>query len=159
MQHQGGEVRRLERAPGERYRTADGQGSPTPGSGAGPSRSRRVSWALAAALGTAVVTFALTTFEVDPGLLVIGLAGGWLTGLALAGGVGMGAGPDAGPKRAVAAGALAAGGLALGLLADSLRAYALGGVLLPWEYLLARFGWVAPGSIVLAALAGAVRGR
>jgi hypothetical protein len=155
MQEQGGEVRRLERAPGERYRTTDGQGSPTPGSGAGPSRSRRVSWALIAALGTAVVTFALTTFDVDPGLLVIGLAGGWLTGLALAGGVGTGAGP----RRAVAAGAIAAGGLALGLLADSLRAYALGGVLLPWEYLLARFGWVAPASIVLAALAGAVRGR
>ena len=159
MQEQGGEVRRLERAPGERYGAAGGPGLPKPSSGAGPSRSRRLAAALAVALGTAVVTFALTTFDVDPGLLVIGLAGGWLTGLALVGGVGVGKGPNAGPKRAVAAGAIAAGGLALGLLADSLRAYALGGVLLPWEYLLARFGWVAPGSIVLAALAGAVRGR
>ncbi len=114
---------------------------------------------MAVALGTAIVTFALTTFDIDPGLLVIGVAGGWLTGLALAGGVGMGRGPNAGLKRAFAAGVIAAGGLALGLLADSLRAYALGGVLLPWEYLLARFGWVAPGSIVLAALAGAIRGR
>jgi hypothetical protein len=114
---------------------------------------------VAVALGTAAVTFALTTFDIEPALLVVGIAGGWLTGLALAGGVGMGAGPNAGPKRALAAGALAAGGLALGLLADSLRAYALGGVLLPWEYLLARFSFVAPLSIILAALAGALRGR
>lgn len=130
-----------------------------PGSGAGPTRSRRVLAAVGVALGTAAVTFALTSFDVDPGLLVIGLAGGWLTGLALAGGAGMGRGPNAGPRRALAAGALAAGGVVLGFLGDSLRAYALGGVLLPWEYLLARFGWVAPASIALAALAGAVRGR
>ena len=158
MHEQGGEVRRLERPPGERYRTALEPGAPKPDS-TRPSRPRRVAAAVAVALGTAIVTFALTTFDIDPGLLVIGLAGGWLTGLALAGGVGMGRGPNAGPKRALAAGAIAAGGLALGLLGDSLRAYALGGVLLPWEYLLARFGWVAPGSIVLAAFAGAIRGR
>jgi hypothetical protein len=126
---------------------------------AGPSRPRRAAAAVAVAVGTAIVTFALTGFDVDPGFLVIGLTGGWLTGLAVAGGAGMGRGANAGPRRALAAGALAAGGLALGLFADSLRAYALGGVLLPWEYLLARFGWVAPASIILAALAGAVRGR
>jgi hypothetical protein len=159
MDEQGGEVRRLERAPGERYRGTDGPGAPKQGSGAGPSRRRRITAALAVALGTAVVTFVLTTYDVGPGLLVIGIAGGWLTGLALAGGAGMGAGPNAGPMRAVAAGAMAAGGLALGLLADSLRAHALGGVLLPWEYLLALFGPVAPLSIILAALAGAIRGR
>lgn len=155
MQEQGGEVRRLERAPGERYRQANGSEPKKPD----PSRRRGVAAALVVALGVAVVTFALTTFDIDPELLIIGLAGGWLTGLALAGGLGMGGGPGGGPRRAVAAGAIAAGGMALGLLADSLRAYALGGVLLPWEYLIVRFGWVAPGSIVLAALAGAVRGR
>lgn len=157
MQQQGGEVRRLDRAPGERY-LANSSGTPGPAS-TGPSRSQRLRRGLLVALGTAVVTFALTTFDVDPGLLVVGLTGGWLTGVALAAGEREPADRPLPFSRAVVAGLIAAAGLALGLLADSLRAYALGGVLLPWEYLLARFGWVAPASIVLAALAGAVRGR
>jgi len=145
-------VRQLDRAPGERYRQP---ANPKPG----PSRNRRLGWAAAVALGTAVVTFALITFDIGPGLLVLGIAGGWLTGLALAGGAPAGKGEDAGRNRAAVAGALAAFGLAFGLLLDALRAYALGGVLLPWEYALARFGVVAPLAIVLAVVAGVVRGR
>lgn len=157
MQQQGGEVRRLDRAPGERY-LANSGGAPEPVP-TGPSRSRRLARAVAVALGTAVVTFALTTFEIEPGLLVVGLAGGWLTGLAFAAGAREPADRREAISRAVVAGLIAAAGLTLGLFADSLRAYAIGGVLLPWEYLLARFGWIAPASIVLAGLAGAVRGR
>jgi hypothetical protein len=149
----GGEVRRLDRAPGERYRAA------APAPKPGPSRRRRLGAAMGAALGTAVVTFVLITVDIGPGLLVIGLAGGWVTGLALAGGARAGRGDDAGPGRAATAAVLAAAGVSLGLLLDALRAYALGGVLLPWEYALARFGWVAPAAIVLAAVAGALRGR
>ena len=149
----GGDVRRpLERAPGDRHRQAV---SPT----AAPSRQRRLAAALAVAIGTAVITFALITFDIGPGLLVLGLAGGWLTGLALAGGAHVGTGEGAGRNRAGTAAALAGLGIAAGLLLDALRAYALGGVLLPWEYALARFGVVAPLAIVLAAVAGWLRGR
>lgn len=149
-----GEVRRrLDRAPGERYRT------PAPAPGPGPSRARRLGYAAVAEAGTAIAVFALVTFDIDPGLLVIGLAGGWVTGLAITGGRRAGTGADAGGRRAVIAAALAAGGVALGLLLDGLRAYAIGGVLLPWEYAIARFGWVAPAAILAAALAGAIRGR
>ena len=149
----GGEVRKpLDRAPSERYRQPV---SPK----TGPSRNRRLGAAAAVAVGTAVVTLALITFDIGPGLLVLGLAGGWLTGLALAGGAPAGKGVDAGRTRAAAASVLGGGGLAGGLLLDALRAYAIGGVLLPWEYALARFGVVAPLAIVLAAGAGWLRGR
>jgi hypothetical protein len=149
----GGDVRRqLDRAPGERYR------QPEPAA-ARPSRARRIGAAAALALGSAVVTFALITFDIGPGLLVIGLAGGWLTGLTLAGGAPAGMGEDTGTNRAATASTLAALGIALGLLLDAVRAYALGGVLLPWEYALARFGVVAPLAVVLAAAAGWLRGR
>ena len=149
----GGEVRKpLDRAPGDRYRQ--------PASfKAGPSRNRGLGAAVAVAVGTAVVTFALITFDIGPGLLVLGLAGGWLTGLALAGGAPAGKGVDAGRTRAAVAAVLGGGGIAAALLLDALRAYAIGGVLLPWEYALARFGVVAPLAIVLAAGAGWVRGR
>jgi hypothetical protein len=153
MSGQGGEVRKqLDRAPGERLRQPD-----TPPRG--PNRSRRVAAGVGVAVGVAVVTFALITFDIGPGLLVLGVAGGWLTGLALAGGARVGTGDGAGPGRAGAAAVLAAGGITLSLLLDALRAYAIGGVLLPWEYALARFGWVAPLAIVLGALAAALRGR
>lgn len=150
----GGEVRRLDRAPGERYQQ---RVAVVPSRGA--TRARRLSFAILAALGTAVVTFALITVDIGPGLLVLGLAGGWLTGLAMAGGARSGSGDDAGAARAATAAILAAAGVALGLLLDALRAYALGGVLLPWEYAIARFGWLAPAAIVLGAAAGALRGR
>jgi len=151
---QGGEVRRqLDRAPGDRFRT------PEPPKPAGPSRRRRVGGAVAVALALSVVTFGLITFDIGPGLLVVGIAGGWLVGLAMAGGARARTGDGAGRGRAAAAAGLAAAGITLGLLLDALRAYAVGGVLLPWEYALARFGWVAPLAIVLAALAAALRGR
>ena len=151
----GGDVRKpLDRAPGDRFR-------PPTTSTSVPTRSPRRQLAAAAgvAIGTAVVTFALITFDIGPGLLVLGLAGGWLTGLAAAGGARAGHGDTAGRNRAATAAALAAIGIAGGLLLDALRAYALGGVLLPWEYALARFGVVAPLAIVLAAVAGWLRGR
>ncbi len=149
----GGEVRRqLDRAPGERYR------QPAPAIG-GPSPTRRLGVAAGVTIGAAVVTFALITFDIGPGLLVIGIVEGWLTGLALAGGAPAGKGAGAGRSRAAGAAALAITGLAGGLLLDALRAYAIGGVLLPWEYALARFGLLAPVAIALAAVAGAIRGR
>ena len=151
--HAGGDVRKpLDRAPGDRFRPPT---TPT----SVPAPRRQLAAAAGVAIGTAVVTFALITFDIGPGLLVLGLAGGWLTGLAIAGGGRAGKGEGAGRNRAATAAALAAIGMAGGLLLDALRAYALGGVLLPWEYALARFGVVAPLAIVLAAVAGWLRGR
>lgn len=149
----GGEVRRrLDRPPGERYRQPDESAPP-------PSRARRLGIALAAAVGIGLATFALVTVDLGPGLLVVGLTGGWLAGIAAAGGSPAGRGADAGTGRGALAALLAALAIALGLVLDSLRAYALGGVLLPWEYALARFGGVAPLSILLAAAVGWLRGR
>jgi hypothetical protein len=160
-----GEVRRqLDRAPSERYRAAEA-GTGTKGSKAtsatsvNASRNRRTAIAAGVAAASALVTFALITFDIGPGLLVIGLAAGWLTGLAAAGGAPVTKGEDAGTTRAATAAGLAAAGIALGLLLDALRAYAMHGVLLPWEYAMARFGIVAPLAIVLAAAAGWLRGR
>ena len=155
----GGDVRRqLDRAPGDRYRRGETDG--TDGTaGRGTTRTRRLLAAAAVAVGTAVVTFALITFDIGPGLLVLGIAGGWLTGLAIAGGARATQGEEPGRRRATMAAVLAGAAIALALLLDALRAYALGGVLLPWEYALARFGIVAPLAIVLAAVAGWLRGR
>jgi hypothetical protein len=147
--------------PGDRYRQpAAGTAGPRTSSTAIPaSRTRNLAAATAVAVATALVTFAVITFDVGPGLLVLGIAGGWLTGLALAGGAPATKGEDAGTNRALTAAALAALGIAIALLLDAIRAYALGGVLLPWEYAMARFGIVAPLAIGLAAVAGWVRGR
>jgi len=162
----GGETRRLlDHAPGDRYRQpADGTtgtAGATAKTNESPSRAhaRRIAAGAAVAIGTALITFALITFDIGPGLLVLGIAGGWLTGLALAGGARAGHGEGAGRNRATTAAALAGLGIALALLLDAIRAYALGGVLLPWEYAMARFGIVAPLAIVLAAVAGWLRGR
>jgi hypothetical protein len=149
----GGEVRRLAHAPGERYTPA------APAVATALTPRQRALAVIGVTLGVALATFVLTTFDIDPGLLVIGIAGGWLTGLAVAGGRRAGTGEDAGARRAAIAAILGAVGISLGLLADSIRALAQGGVLLPWEYAMARFGWVAPASILLAAGVGALRGR
>jgi hypothetical protein len=154
MSERGGEVRRLDRAPGERYGAAPGK--PRPG---GPTRARRLIAAAGVALGTAVVTFLLTSFDVGPGLLAIAAGAGWLTGLALTGGARPGRGDGAGWRRALLAAILAGGGVALGLAADGVRALTEGGVLTPWDYAIDRFGPLAVAFVAVAAIAGALRGR
>jgi hypothetical protein len=154
VSEQGGEVRRLDRAPGERYGAA-----PEPPRPGGPTRTRRLLAATGVALGTAAVTFLLTGFDVGPGLLAIAGGGGWLTGLALAGGAPPGRGAGAGWRRAGLAAILAGGGVALGLAADGVRALTEGGVLTPWDYALDRFGPLAVAFVAVAAAAAALRGR
>jgi hypothetical protein len=135
----GGEVRRLERAPGERYAAAPS---------AAPARPVRFGRAVAVAGAVGAITFLLTGFDIGLGLLAIAAAAGWLVGLTLAGG-----------GRPLAAGALAAAGMASGLLADGIRALTQGGVLAPWAYTWERFGLLAVAVLLIAALAGAWRGR
>jgi hypothetical protein len=144
----GGEIRRLDRAPGERYAAAGA--SAAAGVAVRVDKPRRV-WlgrAVAAAAAAGAVTFLLTSFDIGLGLLAVAAAAGWLVGLALAGG-----------RHPVTAGALAAAGMASGLLADGLRALTEGGVLAPWAYAWERFGLLAVAVPLVAALAGAWRGR
>jgi hypothetical protein len=161
MHDGGGEVRRLDRPPGERY--APGKGSPgTPGSGPSPSgwsRRRRVAAAVGAALATTFVTFLLAGLDVGPGFLAIGAGAGWITGLALAGGEPPGRGADAGRNRALGAAVLAGGAVVLGVTLDAVRSLAEGGVLAPWDYALERFGPLVVAYVAIAALAAALRGR
>jgi hypothetical protein len=158
MDERGGEVRRLDRAPGERYAQqagATGPGAPR----AGWSRRRRVATAAGAALATAVVTLLLAGLDVGPGLLAIGAGGGWITGLALAGGEPAGRGPDAGRGRATGAAVLGGAGVALGIVLDAGRSLAEGGVLTPWDYAADRFGPMALAFVAVGAIAAALRGR
>jgi hypothetical protein len=164
MSERGGEVRRLDRPPGERYAPK----APAPGTpgGSGPggrghgwSRRRRIVAAAAAALGTAVVTFLFAGFDLGPGFLAIGAGGGWITGLALAGGEPPGRGAGAGRGRAITGAVLAGVGVALGLTLDAIRSLAEGGVLAPWDYAAERFGALALAFVAVAAVAAALRGR
>ena len=141
-QSSGGEIRRLERAPSERYAAAPVTSPP-----AGAGQGTRLARAVGAAAIAALVTFLVTGFDVGLGLLAVAAAAGWLVGLAVGGG------------RPVQAGAVAAGGMAAGLVADGLRALTQGGVLAPWAYAWERFGPLAVAVLVVAALAGAWRGR
>jgi hypothetical protein len=163
MDERGGEVRRLDRAPGERYAPGAGATGPgTPGPGrprVGWSRRRRVVSAAGAALATAAITFLLAGLDLGPGFLAVGAGGGWITGLALAGGEPAGRGRDAGRWRAIGAAALAGAGVALGIALDAVRSLSEGGVLAPWDYAAARFGPMAVAFVAVAAAAAAIRGR
>ena len=168
MSERGGEVRRLDRAPGERYALDPARSGPPsgpPGSrppgqtSAGPSRRRRVGAAVVVALATAVVVFVLAGLDIGPGFLAVAAAGGWLTGLALAGGALSGKGQEPGRTRAVGAAVLAGGAMALGMTLDALRSLAEGGVLAPWDYAMTRFGPWALAFVAVAAIAAGVRGR
>ncbi len=157
MSEGGGEVRRLDQAPGERYaRDPVPSGPPTPPA---PVRRQRIGAALVAALATAIVTLLLAGLDVGPGFLAVAAGGGWITGLALAGGAAPGRGEDAGRGRAIGAGVLAGGAMALGITLDAVRSLAEGGVLAPWDYAMTRFGPWALVFVAVAVIAAVVRGR
>jgi len=114
---------------------------------------------MVAALATALVTLVLAGLDLGPGFLAIGGGGGWITGLALAGGEPPGRGEDAGRNRAFGAAALAGGAVVLGITLDAVRSLSEGGVLSPWDYALERFGPLVVAYVAVAALAAALRGR
>jgi hypothetical protein len=157
MNERGGEVRRLDRPPGDRYAPDASRSGPPSSSGQG--RGRRVGAAVAAAFATAVVTFLLAGLDVGPGFLAVAAGGGWLVGLALAAGAAPGKGRDAGRGRAAGAAVLAGSAMALGMTLDALRSLAEGGVLAPWDYAMTRFGPWAIAFVAVAAIAAGVRGR
>lgn len=158
----GGEARRLERAPGERYAAgpAGSGGGGVPG-GAPPGRvvSRRalVTAVLAADAGAVLfVVIALT--GLDLGLLVVAAFAGWLTAVAI---VWPGRRAGIGDDRLRVAVAAFLGGWAVagGLVLDWIYALLTGGVLGPLDYVVERYGLVAPLALVLAAAVAAYRAR
>ena len=147
----GGEVRRLARAPGERYTEVATAAAPLP-------RRLRLLRAVVASAGAAIIVLLLTGIDIGLGLLAVAAGAGWLVGLLLAGGP-AGQGADAGSRRAVAAALIAGAGMGAGLWADGVRALTQGGVLAPWAYAPERFGALVLAVPLAAALAGAWRGR
>jgi hypothetical protein len=151
---------RLDRAPGERYRTVPGAGGHADGSAPVPwTRRRRVALAAIAAVAGGLLTLILGGLDVGPGLVVVAATTGWLAGLLLAGGAATGRGPDAGPRRAAGAAVLGCGGVAVGLLGDGVRALSEGGVLNPVAYVAERYGPLALVLLAAAAVGGLLRGR
>ena len=150
----------LQRAPGERYRTAPDGGGPGDRSAPVPwTRRRRVGLAVVVAMAGGLLTLLLSGLDVGAGLVVVAATAGWLAGLLLAGGAAPGHGPDAGLGRGVGSAALAGGGIAAGLLADGFRALSEGGVLNPVAYVAERYGILAAIVIAVAVAAGLLRGR
>jgi hypothetical protein len=136
--------RRLERPPGERYRS-DEPPPAEPAPAATPARG--VAWAFAVAVAGAVAIAVLAgALNVTVGLLVVAVLIGRYVAMALrAGGA---------PRRGVEA--LAAGlaifGVALGQLGIWLYARSEGGVLGLLDYLAQTFGWLVPVELAVAAV-------
>jgi hypothetical protein len=158
----GGEARRLERPPGERYRTGSPGRSDTagedPGGGARAGRRRALVMAVLAADAGAILFLVIALTGLDLGLLVVAAFAGWLTAIAL-----VWRGRRAGiaeDRLRVAIGALLGGWAVVGgLLLDWVYALLTGGVLGPLEYVAQRYGIVAPLALALAAGVAAFRAR
>ena len=148
---------RLDRAPGERYAARAGSG----GSRAGTAASGR---ALLVAVGVALVGGLVLTLlellDLGAGLLAVGIAIGWLTGLAVRTtprDVDWARTPD---RRSVAAAAFALAGTALGFgLIWAWSRVVEHGALGPLDYLGERFGPLPVALVLLAAGAAALRAR
>ena len=170
----GGEARRLDRAPGERYAAANRDAA-----GSGPSRARAGSYRSGAGsaattirpvspravlAATLVATAGAVLFLVigltgtDIGLLVVAAFTGWLTALALV---------WRGRTDGIADGRLRVGVAAVlggwvvlgGMLLDWAYARLVGGVLGPLEYAWERYGLIALPALVIAAAVAAYRAR
>jgi len=166
--------RRLDRAPGERYRGAAGSPASPPTAGAGSaagagvavgrtppaargSLARSALAGLAVAAGCGIVLAVVGSFDTGLGLLAVSAFTGWAGALALIWG-----GGAAWPGRGRGAAAAALLGIVavlfgLGLLWAWSRTE--GGVLGPVDYLDERFGVLAFAFPVVAAVVGGLRGR
>ena len=159
-EQQGGEQRRLERAPGERYaRAGSAEGGPagTAGGSGDASVRRAVLAAVVVADACALLFLVLAQIDLGMGMLAIAAFGGWATSLAL-----VWWGREAirvRSTRVAAAAAIAGSSIVLALVIDWAWSLAQGGVLGPLEYVLQRFGAVGPLAVATAALVAAVRAR
>jgi hypothetical protein len=151
---------RLDRAPGERYRA---HASRTPVSTIAdrpPSVLRGVGLAILVALGGALVLAGLGIIDLHAGLLAVGVAVGWGTGLAIRAGTVTedGVALERRTRSAVAA-VVAGAGLATGFLLVWVWSRTEGGALGPLDYLAERFGFWPWPVLALGVLAAALRAR
>ena len=151
----GGERRRLDRAPGERYRKG-GDGVGGSGGGSGGGRPGVIRAFLGAAAG-ALAFFLLGLLDLGVGLLAIAAFIGWVVALAL-----VWTGRDGIPRARTRMGIAAAFGawsIVAAILDDWVYALIQGGVLGPLDYVVQRYGLVALLCVAAAAGVAALRAR
>jgi len=153
----GGDGRRLDRVPGDRYRGGSGGSA----GGGGPIGRRGAYRPILAAVLVAdvgaLLFFLLGQLDLGPGLLAVAAFTGWATALAL-----VWWGRDAIPATStrIAAGAILGGwSVVAGVLVDWGVSRLQGGVLGPLDYVDQRYGPVAWLAILVAAGVAAVRAR
>ena len=149
----GGERRRLDRAPGERYAKGGGGSG---GSGGGRGRPAVIRAFLVADAG-ALAFFLLGLLDLGAGLLVVAAFIGWVVALALVW-TGRDAIPASRTRMGIAA-MLGAWSIVAAILVDWVYALIQGGVLGPLDYVVQRYGIVALLSVVVAAGVAALRAR
>ena len=162
---EGGERRRLYRAPGERYAPAPqgGPGSP-PGSGwsdggatLGPGGGRAVIRAALVADAGALLFVAVAQLGIAAGLLVVAAFTGWLTALAL---IWSGRGAVPSPRTRIGLAAFHGGqAVVLGLLIDWGYSLVQGGAMGPLAYVAELYGIIALLAVMLGAGVAAARAR
>ncbi len=155
----GGEQRRLDRAPAERYAGSE----PVPGGGADAPRSSRpaarpIIAAVLIADAGALVFFVLGLLDLGPGLVAVAAFIGWATALALVW-RGRDAGITDGRTRVAIATFLGCWAIVAGITVDWLYALGQGGVLGPVDYVVQRYGIVAIAAILVAGGVAAYRAR
>jgi hypothetical protein len=155
-QQDGGERRRLDRAPGERYRAVP-RGPELESATPGSHRTRAVVALLVVADAGAVGFFLLGLLDLGVGLLAIAAFLGWVIGLTL---IWWGRDTIATGRRRVALAASAgAWAIVVAIVIDWGYALLQGGVLGPLDYVAQRYGPWGPLSVVVAVLAAAWRAR
>jgi hypothetical protein len=166
----GGERRRLDRAPGERYGKGGGgagggatggggatsRGRATSGAGGGPGRPGVIRAFVVADAG-ALAFFLLGLLDLGAGLVAIAAFIGWVVALALVW-TGRDAIPDSRKRMGIAA-ALGGWSIVAAILADWVYALIQGGVLGPLDYVVQRYGIVALLCVAAAAGVAALRAR
>jgi len=160
----GGEQRRLDHAPGDRYATGQGGSGSAVGSGSGASApGRGAATALVAAIIVAdlgaVAFFLVGLLDLGPGLIVVAAFTGWVTALALVW-WGRQGGLLVMRTRVSVAAVLGGWAAVAGMLLDWLYGLTQGGVLGPIDYVGQRYGFpVAILCLVVGAGVAAVRAR
>ncbi|MHB8892434.1 MAG: hypothetical protein ACYC65_10375 [Candidatus Limnocylindrales bacterium] len=150
----GGERRRLDRAPGDRFIA----GAPAPAAPVPAVSGRAVALAVLVADIGALAFFVLGQLNLGPGLLAVAAFAGWATAVALVD-LGGGAGMRPGLPRISLASGLAGGAILAAILLDWAWAAMQGGVLGPLDYVGARYGPAAVLDVGMAALLAGLRAR
>lgn len=154
----GGEQRRLERPPAERYRVP-----PQPAASATPAAGgkRRIAWIVAAVVVATVggvAFFVLGLLDLAFGLVAVAAFTGWATAVVL-----VHSGRDSvirGSQTRMATAAFLAGwSVVLGMLLDWQFGLTQGGVMGFVPYIAERYWLVAPAAIVAGAFVAAYRAR